>query len=520
MHTRTAGGGINLRNPLHSYVSNLTHKLRRILYPRLLSFLFILTSIFMCRANAVVVGTVGELVNAINDANAGGDKLIECENGTYPLTDLLHIIADSMTVRSLSGNRDSVIIRGQGMNGGVSHVFLVQGSDFTARDLTIGWVANHAIQIQGEQNADRPFISNVRFVDTYEQMLKVSAGGAEFCDSGVVEYCLFEYTAGIGPQYYIGGVDCHRSRNWIVRNNVFKYIRSPGGSIAEHAIHFWNNSENTVAECNWIINCDRGIGFGLGSSQHIGGIIRNNMIYHDTTEGFADVGISLETCPDGQVYNNTIYHEHGYLNAIEYRFTATTNAYIANNLTNRNIQARDGATGIDTSNITNAQSSWFIDIAAGDLHLDYTVSTVVDQGIPVTGLTQDFDGDPRPYGAGYDIGADEYTGTGLKEDPRSVIRDIRYNMSVSPNPFSKLTTVSFGRRHGAESALGEIALKIYDADGRLVKELFLPTTYYLLPTAVSWDGTDSSNRILPSGVYYIRLESCGYNETEQVILLK
>jgi len=500
-------------------------------------------------SSAVVVSTVPELVNAVNNANGGGDKLIECENGTYLLNDLLHIIADSITIRSLNGNRDSVVIQGQGMAGGVSHVFLVQGSDFSAYNMTIGWVTNHAIQIQGEQNADRPLILNVRFVDTYEQMLKVSAGGAEYSDSGLVEYCLFEYTAGIGPQYYIGGIDCHRSRNWIVRNSIFKNIRSPSGSIAEHAIHFWNNSENTLVECNWIINCDRGIGFGLGSSQHIGGTIRNNMIYHDTTEGFADVGIGIETCPDGQVYNNTIFHEHSYPNAIEYRFAATTNTYIANNLANKNIQARDGATGIDTSNITNAQSSWFVDIAAGDLHLGYAVPAVVDQGIAITGLTHDFDGDPRPHGTGYDIGADEYTGTRIQDDTGCTIHDTRYHLSVNPNPFRQQTLIRFtiydsrcteqkfriskselrkqteahqdiSGSGGGTSEYQKPELEIYDAAGRLVKDFFLPTTYNLLPTAVSWDGTDSSARKLPSGVYFIRLEAPDYTETKQTILLK
>ncbi len=482
----------------------------------LLFRVIILFSICTMTASAAVVSTVSELVSAVNNANAGGDKLIECENGAYFLSDLLHIIADSITVRSLNGNRDSVIIRGQGMVGGVSHVFLVRGSDFSAYDMTIGWVANHAIQIQGELNADRPFISNIRFVDTYEQMLKVSAGGSEYCDNGIVEYCVFEYTAGIGPQYYIGGIDCHRSRNWIVRNNIFKYIRSPSGSIAEHAIHFWNDSENTLAESNWIINCDRGIGYGLGSSQHIGGIIRNNMIYHDTTEGFADVGIAIETCPGGQIYNNTVYQEHSYQNAIEYRFAATTNAYIANNLTNKNIQARNGATGTDTSNITIAQSSWFVDVVAGNLHLDYAVPTVVDQGIAITGLTHDFDGDPRPHGPGYDIGCDEYTGTGLTHDTRYRVQDAGYKLSVQPNPFTYSTNIRYQIPDNSINA----SLRGYDTAGQLVKCFILPTTYYLQPTAVSWDGTDSFGRKLPGGIYFIRLQTPDYQVIRPVVILR
>ncbi len=65
-------------------------------------------------------------------------------------------------------------------------------------NLTLGWVGNHGIQIQGKQDADVPLIHNVRLVDTFEQMLKVShkSGDPTSSDHGIVEWCLFEYSAG------------------------------------------------------------------------------------------------------------------------------------------------------------------------------------------------------------------------------------------------------------------------------------------------------------------------------------
>ena len=360
-------------------------------------------------SGAVVVSNSSELVAAINNANGGGDKTILLNDGRYTLNDMLGIYASGVTVAGRSGNRDSVIVEGAGMSGGVTHIFNVAGSNFTAQDMTLQKVSNHAIQLQVD--VDSVSIRNLHILDTYEQMVKIAYDPVDISarsDDGLIENCLLEYSTGIGPQYYIGGIDGHNARNWIVRNNTFRGFRSPSGDTAEHAIHFWSDSANTIVERNLIINCDRGIGFGLGDRGHSGGIIRNNMIYHNSSEGAADVGIGLESSPGTQVYNNTIYFENSYPNAIEYRFGATTDVLIANNLTNRAIAQREEASGTVSHNLTSAESSWFINPSTGNLRLSYAVPAVVDQGESISGLTVDFDGGSRPQGSGIDIGADEY----------------------------------------------------------------------------------------------------------------
>jgi len=358
--------------------------------------------------NSVVVSSVSALVSAIENANDGSKKTILVEDGTYTLGNMLWVSADGVTVRSRSGNREAVILQGDGMTGSVSHIFNVAGDDFTVRDLTLRRVANHAIQLQVD--VDGLTVDNAHFLDTGEQMLKVAYDAGNMSassDGGLVENSLFEYSAGHGPQYYIGGVDAHNAKNWIVRDNVFKNIKSPSDDIAEFAIHFWSESANTIVERNTIMNCDRGIGFGLGDRGHVGGIIRNNMIYHDSSEDFSDVAIGLEDARNSQVYNNTIFMVNSYPNAIEYRFGSTTGVQIYNNLTNRAIIARDGASGTVANNITSAQVDWFVSPSSGNLHLSSSVYSVVDQGRNVSGLTNDFDGESRPKGGGIDIGADE-----------------------------------------------------------------------------------------------------------------
>ena len=64
-----------------------------------------------------------------------------------------------------------------------------------------------------------------------------------------------------------------------------------------------------------------------------------------------------------------------------------------------------------TTNYITALSTWFTDPAACNLHLASSVASVVNAGTTISGLTIDIDGDLRPIGAAYDLGADEYTGS-------------------------------------------------------------------------------------------------------------
>jgi hypothetical protein len=367
-------------------------------------------------ADTVNVGTVAELQNAVASANSsGGNKTILLRDGTYTLNDTLYINAPNITIAGQSGIRQNVVIQGDAMSStaNVGDIIRVAASNFHLSDVTLQKSRWHLIQIAGESNADSPVIRNCILRDAYEQILKVSIDSANpslTSDNGLVENCLFEYTAGIGPQYYIGGIDAHGSKNWVVRNNTFRFIISPNTSVAEFAVHFWDGSANNTVEKNTIINCDRGIGFGLDGHGNTGGIIRNNMIYHSANTGqFTDVSISLTESPNSQVYNNTIFSEDSFPWVIEYRYASTSNVLIANNLTNKPIMSRDGATGTVSKNITNAVTSWFSKPASGDLHLASAISSVIGAGQPIPGLVDDFDGQPRPTtGAGIDIGADQF----------------------------------------------------------------------------------------------------------------
>jgi hypothetical protein len=65
------------------------------------------------------------------------------------------------------------------------------------------------------------------------------------------------------------------------------------------------------------------------------------MIHHRLHgDPYANVGIILEDTSGLVVSNNTIFLEHDYPAAIEYRFEATRDILIANSLCNRAIRSR------------------------------------------------------------------------------------------------------------------------------------------------------------------------------------
>lgn len=350
-------------------------------------------------ASTINVSTVQELRAAIETANLQGSTRILLADGDYALDDTLYVTAPGISVEGASGKRDAVVLHGP-----CFQIFGVAAPDFQLKNLSAGNVESHAVQVHGEDDADRPQFINVRFFDTGEQMLKVSyddssPAGSDF---GRVEGCLFEYTAGVGPQWYIGGVDAHQAEGWVVRGNCFIDIRSPEEDLAEHAIHFWSGSRDTIVEKNVIINCDRGIGFGLGDRGHYGGLICNNMIFTSR-----DVGIGLENASGARVYNNSLWTEN-YMNSIEYRFSGSRDIEIINNVCNMAIAERDGASALLDCNMEGTEYGWFVDPAAGDLRWNGPEPGVVDQGLSLEQVEDDIDGVSRPQGLAYDLGAQEW----------------------------------------------------------------------------------------------------------------
>ncbi len=83
-----------------------------------------------------------------------------------------------------------------------------------------------------------------------------------------------------------------------------------------------------------------------------------------------------------------------------------------------------------------------------------------------------------------------------------------------PNPFNPTTTFSFK----LETA-SELSLEISNLKGQRIK-LLASGNYAPGDHSIIWDGTDSAGRVLPSGIYFYRLNTSHGSEMRKCILLK
>jgi hypothetical protein len=377
-----------------------------------------------------------ELPTIVRDAPSGA--VISLAAGTYRMTGSgdaqrrIQIVQDGVTLRGATGEPSDVVIDGEYQT---EEMISIAASDVVVTDLTITRAVHHPIHVTGGPDGDITgvVLHRLRLIDGGEQFVKINTSGGTpntYADDGVVSCSYFELTDEGRPMVvpepggcYTGGIDGHQARGWYVTQNSFVGIHCENGSIAEHAVHFWTASRDTLVEKNTIIDCARGIGFGMGDGGgndpnrayaddpypgvgyvgHYDGIIRNNVIAISSDMEFFDTGIELEQARGTRVLHNTVIHPDTAFASISHRFPNTQVA-LENNLV-RNIRARDGSTASGDSNLEGAPDDLFVDVVGHDLHLVEGAQAAIDQGVTLPDAGEDIDGEPR--GSNPDLGADE-----------------------------------------------------------------------------------------------------------------
>ena len=245
---------------------------------------------------------------------------------------------------------------------------------------------------------------------------------------------------------YGGGVYALAQDELVIRNNLFfsntakfggggVHLNRPSESeaaVIENNIFLANATENDgyggaidVSRSAAIINANRiantentssTIMVSSGALVHI----TNNFIYWDTYASGNAVAVEIwyDTGEEAQVINNTIVNAHlGINDVLKGKANITNNIFYncwksinlvtgSNFVGTNNLFYNNTSDPLLLSNPVTGLDPLFVNAASQNYHIQKD-SPAVDAGAVVT-LDHDFDGDARPIGDGYDIGADEW----------------------------------------------------------------------------------------------------------------
>ncbi len=123
---------------------------------------------------------------------------------------------------------------------------------------------------------------------------------------------------------------------------------------------------------------------------------------------------------------------------------------------------------------------------------------------------------------------------GIAEEKTTILQRVKLDLQIYPNPFRNYLLIEFkipnpndqtnsksqNPNENLATRYSLLAnLRIYDATGRLVKDLSRLTVNCERSTIV-WDGCDDLGRRLPAGVYFVRLEAGDFVKIKKAVLLK
>ncbi len=326
-----------------------------------------------------------------------------------------------------------------------------------------------------------------------------------------------------------GGIESASSDSVRISGNRFRRI-DMGNGLGGNGCHIWIGPLSYYCTGTIIEN---NIAFASGSDYVNSGfvVIRgdNNIVRNNTSTDFdlgrtggMGGGITLLIGKNNIVVNNIVYTVWGaspiavfpdaviggghFIQYNNFYCDDPANKFWWNGIKYTSLREWETWSGQSHNLFVNPD---FIEIKQNDLHLKRT-SACIDSGTVFNASFIDYDGNIRPQGKGYDIGAYEYSQSTHVENYnlRSQVSDFVLSQNY-PNPFTQMTIklpllLGEGR--------GEVLLKIYDVFGREVLDL---------SNKIDNSSLTILNSQLPNpGIYFYQLRTGKEIQTRKMILIR
>ena len=269
----------------------------------------------------------------------------------------------------------------------------------------------HAFHVVGQGH--HTVIKNSIMQD-FNAMIKVNGVGEHYPDYGKVTQNTFFNSTARKTANPVTPFDLMHANYWQVSDNFIFDIQKSAGNKVSYAAFFKGGSEHGIFERNLVICAANlpdkytAIGLSLGgggsakrhrrnqnSAEHVGGVIRNNIIMHCSN----DVGIYLNRSRDSLIEHNILYNTLG----IDIRYPES-DAKVVNNIISGRIKIRDNGKLFKSKNLVvsrnfitgeDSLSDYFVAPDIGDFTLKGVSNTDLSINSPVksTGsITFDFCG--------------------------------------------------------------------------------------------------------------------------------
>jgi Right handed beta helix region len=268
--------------------------------------------------------------------------------------------------------------------------------------------------------------------NSYNGVVGVGTTGSGF-DSGshYIRFINNEITSGGSSQNtcfgftYNGTQPGYINSDNVIRDSKIHHCRGTGGYQGNHCIYL--TASRTLIENNEIYDCQ---GWGIHAYYPSGGVdsnvVRNNYIHDTGGPGIrfgsgnnnvaynnlikaSSQGICITDGVGNAAYNNTIVNgTDRCIWILGAPYGNAVNSVVRNNLcwaNSINTITNDGSGSIVANNLLSNPN--FANATSGDFHLT-PGSPAIDQGATMGAVLTDYDGNSRPQGPAYDIGAFEY----------------------------------------------------------------------------------------------------------------